>query len=33
MGERAESIGAELEINSQPGTGTEISVKWRSFRQ
>jgi two-component system nitrate/nitrite sensor histidine kinase NarX len=33
MGERAESIGAELEINSQPGSGTEISVTWRSYRQ
>jgi signal transduction histidine kinase len=33
MGERAESIGAELEINSQPGNGTEISVTWRSYRQ
>jgi PAS domain S-box-containing protein len=33
MRERAQSIGAELRVDSQPGTGTEIGVTWRSYRQ
>ena len=28
MRERAEAIGAALEINSQPGQGTEVVVIW-----
>lgn len=30
MRERAESIGAEISMSSQPGEGTEISVVWRA---
>jgi signal transduction histidine kinase len=30
--ERAERIGAELEIDSQPGGGTEVMVRWRGPR-
>ena len=29
MAERAESIGAELQVESEPGKGTRISVRWR----
>jgi signal transduction histidine kinase len=30
MRERAEAIGAELIIESEPGRGTEVSVMWRT---
>jgi two-component system nitrate/nitrite sensor histidine kinase NarX len=33
MRERAGSIGAELRIDSQPGSGTEIGVTWRNYPQ
>ncbi|HBX71228.1 MAG TPA: hypothetical protein DEH25_18090 [Chloroflexi bacterium] len=29
MRERAESIGARLEVESQPETGTQVVVKWK----
>jgi nitrate/nitrite-specific signal transduction histidine kinase len=29
MHERAQSVGATLEIESQPGSGTQILVVWR----
>jgi len=28
MRERAESIGAALEVNTQPGKGTEVAIRW-----
>ena len=28
MGERAEGVGAELTVTSQPGKGTEIAIRW-----
>ena len=28
MRERAQAIGAELTVTSQPGSGTEVSVIW-----
>jgi nitrate/nitrite-specific signal transduction histidine kinase len=28
MQERAEAIGAKLEVTSQPGVGTKVSVSW-----
>jgi signal transduction histidine kinase len=30
MRERAEAIGAALTIDSQPGRGTQVTVKWRN---
>jgi PAS domain S-box-containing protein len=33
MRERAESIGAVLEIQSQPGTGTLVAVNWRGAQE
>jgi PAS domain S-box-containing protein len=32
MGERAERISASLEINSQPGHGTQVVVDWQPLR-
>jgi signal transduction histidine kinase len=32
MRERAESVGAVLEIDSQPGCGTRIKVTWPGTR-
>ena len=32
MRERATSIGAELEVNSQPDAGTRVTLKWRAPR-
>jgi signal transduction histidine kinase len=29
MRERAEAIGASLEVNSQPGHGTHVVVNWQ----
>jgi signal transduction histidine kinase/ligand-binding sensor domain-containing protein len=31
MRERAESVGAELEVESQPGSGTRIAVTWQDY--
>jgi signal transduction histidine kinase len=28
MHERAQAIGAQLAIDSQPGNGTEVTVRW-----
>ena len=28
MRERAESIGAEFDVESRPGQGTQVSVRW-----
>jgi two-component system nitrate/nitrite sensor histidine kinase NarX len=28
MGERAESVGASLSVTSQPGHGTELTIRW-----
>jgi signal transduction histidine kinase len=33
MRERAENIGAELTITSQPGKGTEVTVVWQMENQ
>jgi two-component system nitrate/nitrite sensor histidine kinase NarX len=33
MQERAEAIEATLEVNSQPGQGTQVSVRWEEQRQ
>ncbi|HET6443627.1 MAG TPA: two-component regulator propeller domain-containing protein, partial [candidate division Zixibacteria bacterium] len=30
INERAQAIGAELDINSQPGEGTRVEVRWRA---
>ncbi len=32
MYERAEAIGAQLSITSQPGQGTELTIRWRPTR-
>ena len=32
MRERAEVIGAELSVYSEPGEGTQISVTWKEER-
>ena len=32
MRERAESVGAVLEIDSQPGSGTQVKVTWPDMR-
>lgn len=32
MHERAESVGAALSVNSQPGHGTELFIKWKDSR-
>jgi two-component system, NarL family, nitrate/nitrite sensor histidine kinase NarQ len=29
MQERAEAAGAQLSITSQPGQGTELTIRWR----
>jgi signal transduction histidine kinase len=29
MRERAETVGAQLLIISQPGKGTELSIRWK----
>jgi signal transduction histidine kinase len=33
MRERAESIGAQLDLESNPGNGTRIAVLWQASRQ
>jgi signal transduction histidine kinase len=31
MRERAEAVGAVLKIDSRPGKGTEITIRWRDL--
>jgi signal transduction histidine kinase len=30
MHERAEAVGARLSIQSQPGKGTEVAIRWEA---
>jgi signal transduction histidine kinase len=33
MQERAEAVGAMFSITSQPGHGTELTVRWKDVEQ
>jgi signal transduction histidine kinase len=33
MRERAAAVGAQLEIESEPGKGTVVRVEWEEFTQ